>query len=376
MRTNSRTTVGSPTMRVAAILAATLLLALALAAAGVAGQRLLAAGPIVVATDGSGDYTTIQAAVVAAEDGDEILVRPGTYTEVLVIDKDIVLRGDGPREEVIIEFGADGPTLPSWSGPVPYGVMLVDTTATISDLTVRGPNAALAFVLVGGAPTLERMTNDLEGDFVGQAQLSIVPLHGAGATVRDSLLDGPVWAGDAGTIPEYEAIDGSGVWIAEDNTVDAGFWLEVADGSSFLRNTITDDAGGFELGGGGSVLVAENTAGFIELDDRSHDYTIRDNVVRGSDDALAGITLGPGASVVDGNTITGTAIGIVVPDGASATITANRLEGLRSGIGLLGADAVAVIEDNWFCGNEQNVVRQGSAVALDPSNEVCDTASE
>ena len=49
MRTNSKLAVGSPTARVAAIMAATLLLAVALAAAGVAGQRLLAAdGPIVV----------------------------------------------------------------------------------------------------------------------------------------------------------------------------------------------------------------------------------------------------------------------------------------------------------------------------------------
>jgi hypothetical protein len=74
MRTNSHLAVGSPTVRVAAVFAATLLLALSLAVAGAGVQRLLAAGPIVVAQDGSGDYTTITEAVSAATDGQEFQV--------------------------------------------------------------------------------------------------------------------------------------------------------------------------------------------------------------------------------------------------------------------------------------------------------------
>ena len=294
MRTNSHLAVGSPTARVAAILVATMLLAVSLAAAGVAGQQLLAAGgPIVVAQDGSGEYTTITDAVAAAADGDEILVRPGTYQEVVIIEADITLRGDGAREDVILEFGTDGPTIWSWSGSVPYGLMLVDSEATVSDLTVRGPNAAMAFVFVGGAPTLERVANELEGEFAGRTQLSVVPLHSAGGTIRDSLLDGPVWHGDAGSLREHEDVTGTGRWVAEDNTLDGGFWLEVTDGSSFLRNTITD-GGGFELGGSGSVLVAENVAGFIELDEQSDGYTVRDNVVRSEGSDKPAIVLGNG----------------------------------------------------------------------------------
>ncbi len=49
MRTNNHLAVGSPTVRVVAIMAATMLLALALAAAGAGVQRLVAAdGPLVV----------------------------------------------------------------------------------------------------------------------------------------------------------------------------------------------------------------------------------------------------------------------------------------------------------------------------------------
>jgi hypothetical protein len=86
MRTNSHLAVESPTVRVAATIATTLLLAVALAAAGVAGQRLLASdGAIIVALDGSGTHETITEAVEAAGDGDTILVRPGTYVEAVAI---------------------------------------------------------------------------------------------------------------------------------------------------------------------------------------------------------------------------------------------------------------------------------------------------
>jgi len=38
------------------------------------------ADTIIVRADGSGDYPTIQAAMDAASDGDEIVLEPGTYT--------------------------------------------------------------------------------------------------------------------------------------------------------------------------------------------------------------------------------------------------------------------------------------------------------
>ena len=136
MRTTAHLAVGSPTARVAAILAATLLLAVTLAVAGVAGQRLLAAkGPIVVAQDGSGTVTTIAEAVAIAEEGGLVLITPGTYAEVVVIDKDITLRGDGQREQIVIQngHGAGSMVLDSWQDlggawTLPYAMMVEDNS--------------------------------------------------------------------------------------------------------------------------------------------------------------------------------------------------------------------------------------------------------
>jgi len=54
-----------------------------------------ASGVTVVDDDGVGDFTKIQDAINASEMGDEIVVKNGTYPENLLVDKSVVLRGQG-----------------------------------------------------------------------------------------------------------------------------------------------------------------------------------------------------------------------------------------------------------------------------------------
>jgi nitrous oxidase accessory protein NosD len=54
------------------------------------------------------DYPTVQAAVDAASPGDEIVVAEGSYKEVLIVTKDIAVRGEG---EVVIAPSMIGETL-------------------------------------------------------------------------------------------------------------------------------------------------------------------------------------------------------------------------------------------------------------------------
>lgn len=50
-----------------------------------------------------GDFTTIGAAIKAAQPGDRILVRPGRYQEGLVVDKPLEILGDGPLADIEVE---------------------------------------------------------------------------------------------------------------------------------------------------------------------------------------------------------------------------------------------------------------------------------
>src|SRR5215204_5594262 len=74
-----------------------------LAAAGVVTG--VGAGPASAATvcvgGGPACHATIQGAVDAAQDGDRIMIAPGTYAGGIVVDKSVELRGAGARATVI-----------------------------------------------------------------------------------------------------------------------------------------------------------------------------------------------------------------------------------------------------------------------------------
>lgn len=61
----------------------------------------------IVDDDGPADFHTIQEAITASSDGDTILVRNGTYTENLIINKKVSLIGED-KTSTIIDGNADG----------------------------------------------------------------------------------------------------------------------------------------------------------------------------------------------------------------------------------------------------------------------------
>ena len=77
----------------------------------------LSAHTITVADDGSADFTTIQAAVNSASDGDTVFVRAGIYKETIFIhsngfEKNLALLGDGMDSTIIFGEGIDLPDSP------------------------------------------------------------------------------------------------------------------------------------------------------------------------------------------------------------------------------------------------------------------------
>ena len=109
------------------------LLALAVGEAGGAAHRV-----IIVPRD----YPTIQAAIDAAAPGDTINIRSGTYTEEVVIDKDLDLRGAGAASTIIRSPATLTPFAFDLSGVPTFAIVRVahGAHARISGLTVRGPD--------------------------------------------------------------------------------------------------------------------------------------------------------------------------------------------------------------------------------------------
>lgn len=407
MRTNSHLAVGSPTVRAAAVLAATLLLMLALAAAGAGARILLAAdGDIVVAQDGSGDYTTITEAIEAAVDGDSILVRPGTYSEFLDITKDITITGEGA---VVIEAGKQGDNRLGNrdlgdAGPVWYWervgeeqayVVFVDASdATLQGVTVRPLDLGTGVAICGASPVIDDVTVEYSGDGA-----SLLVDCFAEPEVRNVDLHGPLFI----LGPTSEAMEVGGAHVS-DSTLRCG--IGVNGPSVFERNEIRDAGctlgifGGdahFHRVGAGEPTFRDNDISLETAPIRMQSSTTRPmfegNRIHESPKGVsienrAGalfvdnemIAIGSGIRVdsessieMTGNTVSESRFGVMLSGGPS-TLTGNTISGAELGINIYG-EAEATLRDNTVCDNEVNVQVRGDATAdIDDSNEICEDA--
>lgn len=338
MRSNSRLAVGSPTARVVAIMVATILLAITVAGAGIAGQRLLAAGPIVVAQDGSGTVDTITAAVAMASDGDEILVRPGTYEESVRIDKDITLTGDGPREDVVVVVAEDGPTDATIFSSTPrYAFYLDGTAASVGNLTVAAPVSNVStFIVVGGSPTI----HDVVANIGPGSELSLrgfVFMEAATGVIRNNVTDAFLWVDD-GSTPEIvgnettSAIrtNGSGTdpWI-HDN-VATGIWAHGGSAPLVEKNVIS-----------GSV----NPDCGVEAAGPGFQARVRDNQISGNGTGVCLYETGSIAELI-GNTIVENGTGLQVDAGSEPPELAGNI--------ICDNDINFIISDGDLPGNEDH----------------------
>lgn len=396
MRTNSRLAVGSPTGRAAAILVATLLATLLIISAGIAGARLFAAdGPIVVDQSGGGHYETISEALAMAADGDEILVRPGTYVEAVVIDKDVTLRGDGPVERIIITAPEDGPTSPLWQGVLnadPYALLVASADATISGLTFEGLGSEV--ILDGGSPTVsDSVFNDVgwafDGTDLGPNGSSIVITGGGSPLISGNEIrnGGPIAIFDRSnaTIRSNTLIGGPHLYLASfgdavtiaDNTVDGTHrW---AIGSFFSEgqaeitgNTITrPGANGINMSSGSATIADNDISGASEAGIITGLQPVDVNGNRLTDNRV-GVLFAARAGEVTNNTVRGGDVGITLS--TSVLASGNDVEG-ATGSGILVSFGTPMLRDNRSCGNDTNLnVADMASPDIDESNEICEDA--
>jgi parallel beta-helix repeat protein len=244
---------------------------------------------VVDAFPGRGNFTTVSAAIMAAQPGDRILVRPGLYEEGLVMDKPLEILGDGPVSDIDIRV-RDAPVL-----------VFRASIGRVANLTLRQAGGEKHWF--GVDITQGRL--DLEGcDISSQSGSCVAIRNGADPRLRRNQIHGS-GKGDGVLVSD------SGLGTLEDNDIagNALSGVEISGGNPTLRrNQIHDNHTG--------VLVSDNGLG-----------TLEDNDIAGN--ALSGVTIRTGGNpAVRGNRIHGNKKGgVVVSDNGLGTLEDNDIAG-------------------------------------------------
>lgn len=197
---------------------------------------------------GPADFSSIQGAINAASNGDEIVVRPGRYKETLnFLGKSLTVRSEsGPSATSVF---LEGETR----------VVLLNGNSTLRGFTITGGRARTGggILVTGGAqPVIEG--NVIAGNVAARDGSSFPAFGGgiavealAGPVITRNVITGNESLGDAAGLFGY----GGGIDVGDDATA-------VITGNTIAGNRASDSGGGISVGVAGTgspVDVTHNT---------------------------------------------------------------------------------------------------------------------
>ncbi len=236
------------------------------------------------------EYPTVQDAVDAAQDGDEIAVDPGTYVERIVVSgKDVVLRSTGGAADTLL---------------VGFGYGSVVTFVNDADCTLQGFGVVSGAyddgggVLCDGGSDVRILDNEFRGNYADQTGGAITAWSSA-VEVRGNLFEDNTAGYDGGAV----SVSGLVCTVFENNTfrrnlctyIDGRGGALVATGAAtHVEGNVFEENDGWEGGalattGDGSVILAnefrDNHTDYhgAAIWTSGHDVEIRRNVIREND---------------------------------------------------------------------------------------------
>jgi parallel beta-helix repeat protein len=281
-------------------------------------------------------YSTIIEAVKAADSGDVVLVRPGTYVEPIVIDKTLELIGVGYA-------GNRRPSVRTASGAaISYTAPGVGRISNLSIESADHGDVASVEVIDGNLV--------LEGcEVTGRGRACVRVRDSGEATIRSNQI---VSGQGAGVV-----ISGTGWAEVQRNTIarHAFSALEVSGGA---QPRVTNNR--IEYGRAGGILIEEGATGEYERNDIFSNREAGVAVLSGADPDLTGNRIHEGHSV-----------GIFVGNGGKGAITENDIYGNSStGIEVAGGGDPQILKNRIYNGIGGGIVLHPGARGKIELNEI------
>ena len=223
---------------------------LLLIAALVWGAGSASAATLNVGTCVPGGFTTISAAVAAASAGDIVSVCPGTYPEIVTIDKNLTLIGKTPSPGSFATVTYPSSPGLQCTGPIATDcpqILVENATAQVQHLHIDGSQFAYAtatpvgimfFNASGGAQynTIENeMSTCISAPAYGVGILTVGSLLGFTLQATGNYIDN---FGNYGIFVNAQAGNLTNNMIGEDTDNNYGIYFFASKGSSALNNTL------------------------------------------------------------------------------------------------------------------------------------------
>ena len=221
---------------------------------------------------GGADFTTIQAAVTAANAGDTIIVKDGTYNENITVDKSLVIQSENGASQTIVQavtttanvfnvtagnVTIDGFTASGATGMGASGIRVANSYSSsciVSNNLVSGNNQGISLEVT--------KDNTVSGNTcTASGRYGIYLSNTTGNTVTGN------------TFSNNTAGSGYALYLADNadnntvsgNTSDSntyGIRVKAADSNTIFNNTFSDNATGLEIATGsvGNVFYLNNFA--------------------------------------------------------------------------------------------------------------------
>jgi VCBS repeat-containing protein len=200
------------------------------------------------------DYTTIQSALAAAQDGDTILVGPGTYGGNIVLDKEVTILGSGPGTIIQGSFLADNnvtgtvesflTSASSYNGAAGSGFTVAADNVAIRNLAITGFLTGIELDGGAGNPVLSNtviadvaIASSVEG-IHKSATAGIAGLTITGSSITDGHIgiDFPKTLANAAGAVTSVTIDN----VSFSHLTEKGIYVETLSGATLTDITMTD----------------------------------------------------------------------------------------------------------------------------------------